>query len=67
MGIAMSCMNLNCLDEKVEREPAYKILWEDTMTDIKISKKSRELKSDLKMRKKQRDERIKELKKNRVV
>jgi hypothetical protein len=67
MGIAMSCMNLNCLDENVEREPAYKILYNDVMTDIKINKKSSELKSDLKMRKKQRDARIKELKKSGIV
>jgi hypothetical protein len=37
------------------------------MTDIKINKKSSELKSDLKMRKKQRDARIKELKKSGIV
>lgn len=67
MGIAMSCMNLNCLDEKVDKEPAYKILWSDVMTDIKISKKSHKLKKELDARKKERDARIKELKKNRVV
>jgi hypothetical protein len=60
-------MNLNCLDENIEREPAYKILYNDVMTDIKINKKSSELKSDLKMRKKQRDARIKELKKSGIV
>ncbi len=63
----MSCMNLNCLDEKVEREPAYKILYNDVMTDIKISKKSHELKKELDARKKERNARINELKNNGVV
>lgn len=66
MGTILSCLSCTCLDEKGERQPAYKIVWDDTMSDIRIYNKNRTLKKEMEIRKKQRDAKIENLPKHKI-